>query len=127
MNNPARTLAVAFLLLAGFSLAGNVQAQGRKNSAGEEFFIVSSVDQAKSQLLLKKPTEVTVLLKIGDTTQYLDENKKPLHLSDLRAGDAVWVISTVAKDGQPTGVRIRKGPMTIADLHRLYLDYPSVH
>ena len=117
--------ALIIVLLAGIALAANVSAQNKKNSSGEEFFIVASLDQQKSQLLLKRPSEVTVLLKVGDKTQLADETGKPLKLTDLRAGDTVWVISS-GDPSAPTAVHIRKGQMTLADLHRYYLDYPEI-
>jgi hypothetical protein len=117
--------AFAVVLLAGISLAASALAQSKKTAAGEEFFIVASVDQSKSQFLLKRPTEVTQMMKVSDKTQYLDDNGKALHLSDFRAGDTVWVISS-AGGAEPTAVRIRKGQMTLADLHRYYLDYPEI-
>src|SRR5208282_2826458 len=97
---------------------------GRKTSAGEQFYIVASLDQSKSQLLLKLPSEVTMLMSVSDKTQIQDENGASLKLSDLRAGDTVWVASSGG--AQPTAVRIRKGQMTLADLHRYYLDYPEI-
>jgi hypothetical protein len=97
---------------------------GRKTSAGEQFYIVASLDQSKSQLLLKLPSEVTMLMSVTGTTQIQDENGASLKLSDLRAGDTVWVVSSGG--AQPTAVHIRKGQMTIADLHRYYLDYPEI-
>jgi hypothetical protein len=97
---------------------------GRKTSAGEQFYIVASLDQSKSQLLLKLPSEVTMLMSVTAQTQIQDENGASLKLSDLRAGDTVWVVSSGG--GQPTALRIRKGQMTVADLHRYYLDYPEI-
>ena len=117
--------ALIIVLLAGIALVANASAQSKKNSSGEEFFIVASLDQQKSQLLLKRPSEVTVLLKVGDKTQLADETGKPLKLTDLRAGDTVWVISS-GDPSAPTAVHIRKGQMTLADLHRYYLDYPEI-
>jgi hypothetical protein len=126
MHHPLRFLAFSFVLFAALSLALSAHAQEKKNPAGEQFFIVSSVDQAKSQVLLKRPTEVTLLMKVDGKTQFLDEQGKSLKLTDLRAGDTVWVNSSLAaKDDGPVAVRIRKGPMTVQELHRLYLDYPS--
>ena len=96
-----------------------------KNASGEQFFIVASIDQQRSQILLKHPTEVTQLMELTTSTKYLDESGKPLHVSDFRAGDTVWVTSSGAS-AQPSVVRIRKGEMTVADLHRYYLDYPEI-
>jgi hypothetical protein len=98
---------------------------GKKTTSGEEFFIVASVDQSKSQVLLKHPTEVTLLAKVDPSTQYTDDAGKPLKLSDFRAGDTVWV--TLSGGTAGTGaMRVRKGEMTEADLHRYYLDYPVI-
>jgi hypothetical protein len=102
--------------------AATKTAKGRVS--GEQFYIISSVDPAKQELLLKQPTEVTLLMKVGDSTQYADEMGKPLKLSDLRAGDTVWVTSSGV--GEPIAVHIRKGQMTVADLHAHYLDYPAI-
>jgi hypothetical protein len=99
-----------------------------KNERGEQFFIVASVDLQKSQLLLKYPTEVTLLVKIDPKTNMQDESGKPLKLTDFRAGDTVWVNSTTAKgDTESTATRVRKGEMTVADLHKYYLDYAEIH
>lgn len=116
----------AILLACSLLLAvGGSAAQEKKTPAGEEFFIVASIDQSKSQLLLKRPTEVTVLAKVSANTRYLDENGKPIHLSDLRAGNTVWAVTT--GDEQNTAIaRLRKGPMTVAELHQYYLDYPEI-
>lgn len=120
-----RFLSVPVLLLA-ISISPAASAQGKKTPGGEEFFILSSVDQTKSQVLLKHPTEVTQLMKVDDKTLYQDEQGKAIHLTDLHAGDTVWVIASApGKDAVPVASRIRKGPMTVKDLHRLYLDNPS--
>jgi hypothetical protein len=125
MNKLFRTVTLLFALLAGFSVATSVSAQAKKTASGEEFFIVASVDQAKSQLLLKHPTEVTTLLNVNDKTRLLNEKGEAIRLSDLRAGDTVWVVSS-GSGPDATAVRIRKGSMTVADLHRYYLDYPEI-
>ena len=54
---------------------------GKKTPTGEQFFIVASVDLQKSQLLLKRPTEVTLLVHVDDKTKYLDSAGKPAQLS----------------------------------------------
>jgi len=96
-----------------------------KTPAGEQFFIVASVDLQKSQLLLKYPTEVTLLMRVDDSTKFVDDSGKPLKLSDFRAGDTVWV-SSMSQKGDVTAVRVRKGRMDVADLHRYYLNYPEI-
>ena len=101
-------------------------ATAAKNTpAGEQFFIVASVDLQKSQLLLKRPTEVTLLTHVDDKTKYLDSTGKPIQLASLRAGDTVWVTLSKGSSGV-TATRVRKGEMTVAELHRYYLDYPEI-
>jgi hypothetical protein len=128
MNELSRTrllgTILAVVVLAGMWLPASAFAEGKRTPAGEEFFIIASVDQSKSEVLLKRPDEVTLLIKVNDKTQYADESGKALHLADFRAGDTVWAVSTGGSE--PTGIRIRKGRMTIADLHRYYLNYPEI-
>ena len=107
------------------SAAPSAIAQDKKTSAGEAFFIVASVDQSKSQVLLKRPTEVTLLVNVDAKTQFLDDSGNPLKITDFRAGDTVWLTASGGAD-QPTAVRIRKGQMTVAELHHSYLDYPEI-
>jgi hypothetical protein len=140
----SRNLAFAVSLLAGLSVGGRVAAQapaapahvrplpqlstypeGKKTSTGEAFFIVASLDLQKSQLLLKYPSEVTLLVKVTDKTHFVDDSGKLFKLSDLRAGDTVWVTAAGTGDAT-TALRVRKGQMTVADLHRYYLDYPEI-
>ncbi len=97
----------------------------KKTAAGEQFFIVASLDLQKTQLLLKYPTEVTLLVKATDQTKFVDDSGKPIKLSDLRSGDTVWVTSTGTADST-TALKVRKGQMTVPDLHRYYLDYPPI-
>jgi hypothetical protein len=93
-----------------------------KASGGEEFFITTSVDAAKHQLVLKRPTEVTLLIQANDQSTILGENGEHLKLSDLRTGDTVFV-TLQGGATPPLALRIRKGPMTVAELHRRYLSY----
>lgn len=118
------SISMVFLAaLAAFARVAN--AQEKKTAAGEEFFLIASIDQAKSQVLLKRPTEVTLLAKVTSKTQLLDEKSKPIKLSDLRAGDTVWAI-TSGGDQDTSIERLRKGPMTVPELHQYYLDYPEI-
>jgi hypothetical protein len=105
--------------------APSTSGAGKKTAAGESFFIVGSVDPSKSQFLLKRPTEVTLLVKTDPMTKFLDDAGNAIKLADFRAGDTVWAITSGGGD-EPTALRIRKGEMTIADLHRYYLDYPEI-
>ncbi len=88
--------------------------------SGEEFFIISSVDSAKKQLLVKEPTEITEVLQVNDKTRYTDRNGKAMQFTDLRAGDTVYIRRTATPGGK-LAVSIRKGPMTVEELHRRYL------
>ena len=109
----------------GLPIPPSASAQDIKTTGGESFYIVASVDQSKSQVLLKRPTEVTLLVRVDDKTQFLDDAGHPLKITDFRAGDTVWVTTSGGGD-QPGASRIRKGQMTVADLHRYYLDYPEI-
>jgi hypothetical protein len=127
--NKLRSVSVLCLaLLAGFALALPMLAaqkdkgKSAPSSAGESFFIISSVDLTKQQIVLKQPTEVTLLVRVNEKTSYLSEQGKPLKLSDLRASDTVWAILQPSPEA-PLVLRIRKGPMTLAELHRRYLKF----
>jgi hypothetical protein len=112
-------------LAVAVSVSGAPQNENKKNEAGEQFFILSSINAPKNQLVLQRPTQVTILMLVTDKTSYLDENGKPLHLADLRAGDTVWVTSSEPEAGVARALKIRIGPMTVQELHRLYLDFPQ--
>ncbi|HEY2152722.1 MAG TPA: hypothetical protein VGH34_18075 [Vicinamibacterales bacterium] len=86
--------------------------------SSSEFFIVSSVNPPKHQVLVKHPTEVTQVVRVDDHTRYIDRSGKMIALSDLRAGDTVYV--TMPSKGD-AALEIRKGPMTLAELQRRYL------
>ena len=114
----------ALLILFGF-MAAPVHAQQAKRAAGsaaEEFFIISSVDLKKNHVVLKRPTEVTVLIGVTDKTTCIDEKGKPVHLNDLRAGDTVFITTRHDSDGELTATHIRMGYMTLQEVHRRYLD-----
>lgn len=96
-----------------------------KNLSGEQFFIIASIDRQNSQVLLKRPTEVTVLAKLSPNTKYLNDSGKPSTLANFRAGDTVWARLS-GNEPEPTVAQMRAGEMTVADLHRYYLDYAAV-
>src|SRR5215472_1812673 len=102
-----------------------VFAQSAKNSPNTDslkgdFFIVSSIGLAKKQILLKRPTEVTELMRVDGETRYLEERGKSMRLTDLRAGDTVYIVSRL-NGGQSIAVSIRKGPMTVEVLRERFL------
>jgi len=106
-------------------LATPVFGQSGPNPASKDlgkgdFFIVSSIDLAKRQILLKRPTEVTELMRVDGETRYFEEGGKPIRLTDLRAGDTVFITSRPA-GGQPAAVIIQKGLMTLDLLRSRYL------
>ena len=120
-----RRLGAVFLLLGtlvscGFSLAGQSSKAAGNTNGGEEFFIVSSVDITKRQLLLKEPTEITQLIQVNDKTRYIDRTGKAMQYGDLRAGDTNYIRSTTTSAGR-VAMSIRKGPMTLQELQRHYL------
>lgn len=96
-----------------------------KTTTGEQFFIVASIDRQNSQLLLKRPTEVTLLVKISPNAKYFADGGKATTLASFRAGDTVWAKLT-GDSTEPTLVEMREGQMTVADLHTYYLDYAII-
>jgi len=86
----------------------------------DEFFIVSSIDAAHSRLILKRPTDVTVTVRVTAGTQIRDEHGQAKKLADLRAGDTAWITATRDPAGELTAVLVRLGPMTVEELQRRY-------
>ena len=86
----------------------------------DEFFIISSVDTAKSTMVLKRPTEVTLVMGFTAKTRCFNEQGKPIRATDLRAGDTVFIASE--RDGAGlVATSIRRGAMTLPELRRRYL------
>ncbi|HVC00258.1 MAG TPA: hypothetical protein VNJ12_13135 [Candidatus Dormibacteraeota bacterium] len=113
-----------FAALAGVLLAGSLTARAAQGKAGQvtkdEFFLISSLNMQKHELVLKLPTEVTMQMSITDKTPIVDEHGKPLRMADLRSGDTVYI--TYRQNGAGAeALSIRLGPMTIEELHRRYL------
>ncbi len=106
-------------LLALTGITGAQTPQGLQ-SRGESFFIVSSVDAKKQQIVLKLPTEVTEVVQVTPATAYRDEEGKPLKFEDLRAGDTVYATVVQEAKGTLAVVSIRRGPMTLEELHKRY-------
>lgn len=120
-----RTIAILFTLVFRMWLMPGLNAKERQPAdyAGEDFFIISSVDAPKRQIVLKHPTEVAELVSVNDQSVFLDEQGKRLQLKDLRAGDTVYV-TLAANPGEPrVALRIRKGIMTVEGLRRFYLTF----
>ena len=87
----------------------------------EEFFIVSSVDASKSTMVLKRPTEVTLTMRVTEKTRCRSEQGKPIRFTDLRAGDTVFIAADLDSSGQLVASSIRQGIMTLPELRRRYL------
>jgi hypothetical protein len=108
-----------------YNTTNGVTTVGKKTESDEYFFIIGSVDQAQQQVLLKWPTEVTLLLKITPQTKFVSEAGQPLKLADFRAGDTVWV-SYSGAGTEATALHVRAGKMSVEDLHKYYLDYAVI-
>jgi hypothetical protein len=120
-----RPILATLVLIFALALPVAAQQPAKKSAPGTatagDFFIISSVDLTKKQLLLKRPTEVTEVIRVDDNTHYLDEHGKAIQLADLRAGDTIYIQSMRRAEGA-LALSIRLGPMTVEELHRRYLD-----
>lgn len=99
--------------------------QAQINSKGEEFFIISSVDQKTQHVVLMRPTQLTVAASITPQTVCVSEKGQKMTLSELRASDTVWAVVKTGKNGVATALRIREGAMTQSEMQRLYLHYST--
>ncbi len=115
-----RTLWVSLIVMTATTLALPAQTANDPNASAGDFFIISSVDLSKRQILLKLPTEVTELMRVDGDTRFYDEGGKPMRLAGLRAGDTVYITSK--PNSLPiSAVIVRKGPMTLEVLRQRYL------
>jgi hypothetical protein len=126
MNKVSKFISAAIAILLALAVCMPAWAQAHpKNAQGEEFFIVSSVDLQKHQVVLMRPTQLTVVATIGPQTTYLGEKGQKLDVKAMKAGDTVWGITKPGPDGSVTAVRLRQGAMRPAELHKLYLQLPA--
>ena len=126
MNRGSKFISYTVTLLLGLAVSLPTWAQAHpKNAQGEEFFIVSSVDLQKHQVVLMRPTQLTVVATIGPQTGYVGEKGQKLDVKQMKAGDTVWAITKPGPDGSVTAVRLRQGAMTPAELQKLYLHLPT--
>lgn len=109
---------LACLVLLGLSAAAP--------SPNEDFFIVSSVDVARGTVVLKRPTEVTLTMRLTEKTRCRGEDGKLLPCGDLRSGDTVFIASVRDSSGALVATSVRHGPMTLPELQRRYLRPPRV-
>ena len=87
----------------------------------DEFFLVSSIDLARGTIVVKRPTEVTLLLRVDERTRFRAENGRAMKLSELKAGDTVFVVAEKDREGRLVARSIREGVMTLPELRRRYL------
>lgn len=112
--------------LAGLLLALAVAAAAAAGSPApptDEFFIVSSVDSDKGTIVVKRPTETTLTIRVTDRTRCLGLKGEAIRFTDLRAGDTVFITSSGSPSGPLSASSIRRGPMTVEELHRRYLRF----
>jgi len=107
------------LLLAAW--VSGVGLAAASSGPAEEFFIVSSVHPARSSLVLKRPTEVTLSMGITEKTRCRTERGAAIRCIDLRAGDTVYIASDRSPGGELVARTIRQGVMTLPELQRRYL------
>lgn len=118
-----RALPVLGLLL-GMTFSPLLRAQPapqKTPAANEQFYIISSIDLMKNQVVLKRPTEVTELMQVTPQTVCLNEEGKEIHLNSLRAGETVFIVSRQEGSGITVAVRIRMGYMTYDEVLKRYL------
>jgi hypothetical protein len=113
----------AWIMISALSLSAETKsirgaAIGRTT---DEFFIVSSVDPASGTMVLKRPTEVTLTMRVSEKTRFSGEDGKPMRASDLRAGDTVFIAFSRDGSGAVVASTVRQGIMTVPELQRRYL------
>jgi hypothetical protein len=113
----SRRLFGMLLLLAGLAVPPTSAASGPQR---QEFFILSSLDPAHGRMVLKRPTEVTVVMRVNGETTYRNAEGKPLAFRDLRSGDTGYITFRQEAGGEPTAIVVQLGPMTVQELARRY-------
>jgi len=121
-----RRLHVLLLILLGFGPGlgpepGHAMPAPAAANEREEFFIVASIDAARGRIVLKHPTEVTLLMRVTAGTTYRDEQGRPFRLADLRTGATAYITYRQSPGGEPTAILVKLGPMTVQELQRRYL------
>ncbi|HEV2297611.1 MAG TPA: hypothetical protein VGR72_03740 [Candidatus Acidoferrales bacterium] len=128
MNKKMIFVASTLVAILALLVVAPLDAQTPKSpsdSRGEQFYVISSVDMQKHQIVLMRPTQLTVVATTNEQTAYVGEKGQKLGLKDLHAGQTVWATLRKDKDSQVAVMKIREGAMTVAELHKLYLDYPA--
>jgi hypothetical protein len=120
MNNFRKFIFLSALAVATLSSAFAVRAQVQAKSGSDEFFVISSVDKTHNALILLRPTEITTTVGVNDKTKFVDENGKPIKVTDLRTGDTIFV-SYTTQNNALVATTLRKGMMTTAEMRKRYL------
>jgi hypothetical protein len=118
---------VCFLALAlslAASIAATAKAKGAGGAAKEEFFIVSSLNMQKHEILLKMPNEVTMPMSVTAKTTVVGQDGKPMKVTDLRSGDTGY-FTYVQNGTEAQALSIRLAGMTRQNLGP-YLNGPGV-
>ncbi len=121
MRDPFRLQLLPSAMAAGLFAAALAAAAPAPPAGKEDFFIVSSVDLSRNTMVLKRPTEVTLTMRVTPKTRCRDERGKPIQLSNFRAGDTVFIAATPDPSGQLVATSIRQGIMTLPELRERYL------
>jgi len=119
-NTLFASLAVAFALAIAPGVTARAAQRGTLQETHDEFFIISSVNMPKHQLVLKLPSEVTLLMTVNGGSVIVDEHGQPLKLGALRSGDTAYITYARSAEGAKA-VKIRLGPMTVQELQKRYL------
>jgi hypothetical protein len=114
MSSVVRAAVFASLLVGGPAVVPG------QDLARDEFFIISSVNPPKLQVIAKRPTEVTQVIFVDAGTKYLDRAGGAITLNDLHAGDTVFIRER-RDANHAVALEIRKGPMTLTELRKRYL------
>ena len=120
MNNIRKFISFAALTTLILTSSIAVRAQVQAKAGNDEFFVISSVDKTHSSLILLMPTEITSTIGVNDKTKYIDDNGKPMKLTDLRTGDTIFVTYST-QGGSLVAQSVRKGMMTTSEMRKRYL------
>lgn len=120
MNNFRKLIFLSALAGLILTSAFVVRAQVQAKAGNDEFFVISSIDKTRNALILLRPTQITATIGVNDKTKYVDENGKPIKVTDLRTGDTIFVTYSTQNNAL-AATSVRKGMMTTAEMRKRYL------
>lgn len=120
MNNFWKLISLASLAILILTSALAVHAQVQAKAGNDEFFVISSIDKTHNALVLLRPTQITATIAVNEKTKYVDENGKPIKMTDLRTGDTIFVTYST-QNNTLLAQSVRKGMMTTAEMRKRYL------